>query len=142
MNTPAQVVEEHLSGAYRRIMRTAIILSLIAILPFGFLMNWTASLGFAVGALVTILNFAWLHYGTEKLVSRIVADKNSPARFRLMFPFPLRYLLTVGAAYVIVKSYPRMLIGFIVGLALPILAAMGEGVYEAVTISKTQQAPD
>jgi hypothetical protein len=35
-----------------------------------------------------------------------------------------------------------MLIGFIVGLALPILAAMGEGVYEAVTISKTHQASD
>jgi hypothetical protein len=141
MKTPAQV-EEHLSGAYRRIMRTAIALSLIAIAPIGIFLNWTASLGLAFGACVIILNFAWLHYGTETLVNRIVTDKNSPARFRLMFPFPLRYLLTIGAAYVIVKSYPRMLIGFIVGLALPILAAMGEGVYEAVTISKTHQASD
>jgi hypothetical protein len=43
-------------------------------------------------------------------------------------------------AYVILKSYPRLLIGFIAGLILPILAAMGEGIYEALVIGKIDQA--
>ena len=48
----------------------------------------------------------------------------------------------IGVAYVILKSYPQLLIGFIVGLVLPVLAAMGEGIYEAVTIGKTHQTSD
>jgi hypothetical protein len=64
------------------------------------------------------------------------------SRFRFIFPFPLRYLLVIGVAYVIVKSYPQLLVGFLVGLLLPLLASTVEGIYEAMTIGKTHQTSD
>ena len=110
------------------------------------LSNWPSALGFAIGSLLAYINFVWLHRGTERLVERILAsnkavtdDKSKPRKVRFAFPFPLRYGLLIAVAYVILKSYPRLLIGFIVGLILPILAAMAEGVYEALVISRIDQ---
>jgi hypothetical protein len=146
--------EARLSGAYRRILRIAIVLSVVATVV-ATLVNWRAGLGAAIGALVGLINFVWLHQGAEKLVDRMLAaskklpppDENAPAKsssskFRFMFPFPLRYLLIIAVAYVILKSYPRLLIGFMVGLVLPLLASFGEGIYEAITIGKTDQNSD
>ena len=61
-----------------------------------------------------------------------------PSRFRLMLAFAGRYICVMAMAYVILKGYPSMLGGFMVGLACPILAAMCEGVYEAVAGNMSQ----
>lgn len=139
--------ESRLSGAYRRILRLALALSVAGTLVAALLFTWQSSLGLAIGSLLAYINFIWLHRGTERLVERILAsnktttaDASKARKVRVAFPFPLRYALLIGVAYVILKSYPRLLIGFIVGLILPILAAMGEGVYEAVVISKIDKA--
>ena len=140
-------MEARLSGAYRRILEVAVALEVVGTLVATVLFTWQSVLGVAIGALLGIINFVWLHRGTERLVERIIAsnptiqvNKSKPRKVRFSFPFPLRYALLIAVAYVILKSYPRLLIGFIVGLILPILAAMGEGVYEAVVISKIDQA--
>jgi hypothetical protein len=140
-------MEARLSAAYRRILRVAIALSVAGTLTAALLFNWRSGLGLAIGSLLAYINFVWLHHGTERLVERIIAsnqtataDKSKPRKVRFAFPFPLRYGLLIAVAYVILKSYPGLLIGFIVGLILPILAAMGEGIYEAVVISKIDQA--
>jgi hypothetical protein len=140
-------MEQRLSGAYRRILRVAIALSVAGTLAAALFFTWQSGLGLAIGSLLAYINFVWLHRGTERLVERILAsnktttnDTSKPRKVRFAFPFPLRYALLIGVAYVILKSYPRLLIGFIVGLILPILAAMGEGIYEAVVISKVDQA--
>jgi hypothetical protein len=139
--SPSAEMEERLSGAYRRIMRTAMALSALGALAATLLVNWQCGLGLAIGSLLAFINFVWLHHGTERLVQRMLArDKKGPSRFRFAFPFPLRYALLIAVTYVILKSYPRLLVGFIVGLILPVLASMGEGIYEAVTISKIDQA--
>ena len=142
------VMEQRLSGAYRRMLRLAITLSVAGTLVAALLFSWRSVLGLAIGSLLAYVNFVWLHRGTERLVQRIVAsnqaaaapDKSKARKVRFAFPFPLRYGLLIGVTYVILKSYPRLLIGFIVGLILPILAAVGEGIYEAVVISKIDQA--
>jgi hypothetical protein len=132
--------EDHLSGAYRRIQRVAIALSVAATIAAFLLVNWPTGLGLAIGSALAFLNFVWLHRGTETMVKRMLAPVDSvSSRLRLMFHFPGRYLLVITVAYVILKSYPRMLIGFIVGLVLPVLASMGEGIYEAIVISKIDQ---
>jgi len=143
---PDPVMEERLSGAYRRILRVAIGLSVAGTLTAILLFSWQSGLGMAVGSLLAFINFVWLHHATERLVERMVvsnktpsAGKTKPRKVLFAFPFPLRYTLLIAVAYVILKSYPRLLIGFIVGLILPILAAMGEGIYEAIVISKTDQ---
>jgi hypothetical protein len=144
---PDPVLEERLSGAYRRILRVAISLSVAGTFAAALLFTWQSGLGLAIGSLLAYINFVWLHRGTERLVERIIASnrtaavgESKPRKVRFAFPFPLRYALLIAVAYVILKSYPRLLIGFIVGLILPILAAMGEGIYEALVISKVDQA--
>jgi hypothetical protein len=133
-------MEERLSGAYRRILRVAIALSVIGSLAATLLFSWRSGLGLAVGALLAFINFVWLHRSTDKLVNRMISAGQSPPRkLRFVFPFPLRYALMIAVAYVILKSYPGLLIGFIVGLILPILAAMGEGIYEALVINRIDQ---
>jgi hypothetical protein len=133
-------MEERLSGAYRRILRVAIGLSVAGTLAGALLFSWQSGLGLAIGSLLAFINFVWLHRGTERLVERIISGvKTRPRKVRFSFPFPFRYGLLIAVTYVILKSYPRLLIGFIVGLILPILAAMGEGIYEAVVISKIDQ---
>jgi len=139
-------IEQRLSGAYGRILRVAIAMSVAGTLVAALVFTWQSGLGLAIGSLLAYVNFVWLHHGTERLVERIIASNRATAvgktkpRKRFAFPFPLRYALVIAVAYVILKSYPRLLIGFIVGLILPILAAMGEGIYEAVVISKIDQA--
>lgn len=143
---PDPAMEERLSGAYRRILWVAIVLSVAGMLAAALLFDWQSGLGVAIGSLLAFINFVWLYHGTERLVERMVvsnkttsAGKTKPRKVRFAFPFPLRYALLIAVAYVILKSYPRLLIGFIVGLFLPILAAMGEGIYETIVISKIDQ---
>jgi hypothetical protein len=144
---PDPAMEERLSGAYRRILRVAIALSVAGTLTAALLFTWQSGFGLAIGSLLAYINFVWLHHGTERLVERIITSNRAPTvgetkprKIRFAFPFPLRYALLIAVAYVILKSYPRLLIGFIVGLILPILAAMGEGIYEVVVISRIDQA--
>jgi len=133
-------MEERLSGAYRRILRVAIVLSVTGSLAAALLFNWRSGLGLAIGSLLAFINFVWLHRSTEKLVGRMIsAGKSQPRKLRFAFPFPLRYALMIAVAYVILKSYPGLLVGFLVGLILPIIASMGEGIYEALVISRIRQ---
>ena len=133
-------MEERLSGAYPRILRVAIVLSVAGSLVATLLFSWKSGLGLAVGSLLAFINFVWLHRSTEKLVNRMISTgKSSPRKFRFAFPFPLRYALMIAVAYVILKSYPGLLVGFLVGLILPIIASMGEGIYEALVISRIRQ---
>lgn len=133
-------MEERLSGAYRRILRVAIALSVVGSLAAALLFTWQSGLGLAVGSLLAFVNFVWLHRSTDRLVSRMIAaGPSSPRKVRFAFPFPLRYALMIAVAYVILKSYPGLLVGFLVGLVLPIIASMGEGIYEALVISRIDQ---
>jgi hypothetical protein len=143
---PDPAMEERLSRAYNRILKVTMGLSVGGTLTAILLFSWQSGLGLAIGSLLAYINFVWLYHGTERLVERMVvsnkttsADKTKPRKVRFAFPFPLRYALLIAVAYVILKSYPRLLIGFIVGLILPILAAMGEGIYEAVVIGRIDQ---
>ena len=133
-------MEERLSGAYGRILRVAIVLSVAGMLVAALLFGWQSGLGLAVGAFLAFINFVWLHRGTEKLVGRMISAGQSPPRkVRFVFPFPLRYALMIAVAYVILKSYPGLLVGFLVGLILPIIASMAEGIYEALVVSRIDQ---
>jgi hypothetical protein len=121
-------------------LRLAIFLSVIAALTMALFVNWRTGLGVGIGSLVAYFNFVWLYRGTERLVERMLVP--NAIKSRLVLPVPWRYILIIAVAYVIFKGYPRMLVGFIVGLAVPVLASMGEGIYEAIAISKIDQASE
>jgi hypothetical protein len=125
--------EAFLSAAYKRILRMTIVLSLCAFALITFYRGWGSGLGLAAGAVLAYLNFVWLHHAAALTVQRMVAPgTNQPSQQRMIFAFVGRYMFVLGSAYVILKGYPQARIAFMLGLALPILAAMCEGIYEAV----------
>lgn len=127
-----------LSGAYRRVLRTSIVLSVAASIAAA-VMNRQAGIGVAVGSLISCLNFVWLHQGVDVLVRRMLPATEKPSRFWVLQSFPVRYFAVIAVAYVILKGYQGMRVGFIVGLALPVLAMMCEAAYEA--FSSISKAP-
>ncbi len=85
--------------------------------------GWQGGGGFALGALVSWLNFRWLHQIVEALGGKGI-------RKRLAVIAGLRYLLLGGAAYVILRfskiSRPAALSGLFVTAAAVILEIVFE----------------
>jgi ATP synthase I chain len=135
---PAAREVAFLSGAYRRIRRITIVLGAIGIMVAALFFGWRNGLGVAAGAIVGYVNFVWLHQASRMMVDRMMpAVENAPSRFRVLLGFAGRYAFVVVAAYVILRGWPEVLVGFIVALFFPIAAAMSEGVYEALAGGKT-----
>lgn len=124
--------EAFLSAAYTRILRITLVLSLCAFALITLYLGWGSGVGLAAGAVLAYVNFVWLHHAAGLTVQRLLAGSAQPSQQRLVFVFVGRYLFVLGVAYVILKGYSQARIGFMLGLALPILAAMCEGIYEAV----------
>jgi hypothetical protein len=127
----ASANELFLSAAYQRIQRVTILLGLVAALG-ALWFGWRAALGAAIGAFVGYVNFVWLHHAATMMTERMVAPaERQPSQFPILLAFGARYIFVIAIAYVIFKGWPKMLGGFTVALFLPIVAAVGEGMYEA-----------
>lgn len=131
-NLRSNQTELFLSRTYERIRRITIVLgiggAMVAALWFG----WRSALGLAVGTAVGLINLIWLHRGSEMMIDRMLAPaRQAPSKLRLVAAFTARYIFVLAIAYVIVERFPTILLGFAIGLFLPILAATCEGIYEA-----------
>lgn len=136
-------MEAFLSGAFRRIQKITIVLSLAAAVTATLLWGWRSGLALALGALVAYLNFAWLYRSSEAMVQRMLAPAETrPSRLKSVLSFAGRYVFVIAFAYVIFKGYPQVRVAVMVGLILPILATMCEGIYEAFVISKIDETSD
>ena len=134
-------MERFLGGAYPRIVKLALALTAIAGVSSLLLANWRGSLALIFGAAVGIVNLVWLHRGADMIVQRMLgAGKSGPSKLRMALFFPLRYLLVIAAVYAILKGYPGVLVSFIVGLGMPVMAMIGESIYEAVVLTKRDRA--
>jgi hypothetical protein len=75
------------------------------------------------------------------MTQRMIAPAgNPPSKLRLVLGFAGRYAFVMITAYVILKSWPGVLASFTVALFFPVIAAMGEGIYEAFASGKTSSA--
>jgi hypothetical protein len=129
--------EAFLSGAYKRMLRITAVLSIAGTGLAALLGGWGSAAGLAIGAVVAYLNSVWLHHGTGLTIQRMLQPgTKQPSQQRVVFSFVGRYLFVLAAAYVILRSYPHARIAFIAGLGLPVIAAMCEGIYEAVATGK------
>ena len=137
---PGQL-QRFLDAAYPRIVKLAVILTLITAAASVFLVDWHSTLALGAGAIVGILNLVWLHRGADLMIKRMLAsDENRPSKLRVLLFFPLRYILVIAAVYAILKGYPGVLVSFIVGLAVPVFALIGESIYEAIVLSNTERS--
>jgi len=133
-------VELFLSRAYSRIQRITLALSVASAVAATLSIGWRSGLGLAIGSAVAYLNLVWLHRASEIMIERMITPfHNTPSKFRLIFAFAGRYALVIVVAYVILKGFPGIRLGFMVGLALPILAATCEGIYEVFMGRRTTE---
>ena len=122
--------EEFYSGALDRIRLAMIIVGLIltagAIVRYG----WRVGLGFALGCVVSYLNFYWLKRVVSAMADRITKSGKSESGKGIVGRFLLRYVLMGLAAYAILTVSPASLYGLLAGLFLPVAAIACEAGYE------------
>lgn len=134
INASPSQVEAFLSRAFERIRRITIALAVASTAGATLIFGWRSGLGAALGSLVGYINLVWLHHGSALMIERMLASlgkAKAPSKLQLNLAFAGRYVFVIAISYVILKSFPSVLYGFIVALFFPILAAMCEGVYEA-----------
>lgn len=135
--TDGQATDAFLDRAYPRMVRISIILGVVGTVVALVMFQVAASVGFALGSAVTILNFVWLHRAAEALIGRMLSDgKTAGSRFRITLGFVGRYTLVGLIAYAIFESSAYAFYGFLMALPLPIVAAMCEAAYEAFSSVK------
>ena len=100
-----------------QMMRTMLLVAVIGAIV-SLWRGWTYGMGFAVGAVISWVNFRWL----KGFVAGLGASAK-PTGFMLFFA--LRYLVLAGFAYVILKysklSLPAVFVGLFVAVAAAII---------------------
>jgi ATP synthase I chain len=126
----AQRAEAFYSGALDRIRISMIVVGLIfsaaAVVRYG----WRVGLGFALGCVVSYLNFRWLKRVVSAMADRITESGKRESSKGIVARFLLRYVLMGLAAYAILSVSPASLYGLLAGLFLPVAAIACEAGYE------------
>ena len=126
----AERSEAFYSGALDRIRMSMVVVGLIftagTIAHYG----WRVGLGFALGCVVSYLNFYWLKRVVSAMVDRITKSGKSESAKGIVARFLLRYVLMGLAAYAILTVSPASLYGLLAGLFLPVAAIACEAGYE------------
>jgi ATP synthase I subunit len=105
--------------------------ALIASFPqFG----WRTTLGFAIGAAVSGVNFYWLQKVVAGMAAAAVSSGKAPSSRGVVRRFLLRYFLMAIAAFVILTVSRDSLYGFFAGLFLPVAAILCEAGYEVYKV--------
>ena len=122
-----------LAGAEQRISRGMWVLGVMGLLLCWLWYDWRWGAGFAIGAVLSALNFQWMKRAVWSLSEVAIApdDKKRAARAGgSVIRFVLRYALIGAAAYVIFKSSFVSLGAFFLGLFLFVGAILVEVAYE------------
>jgi hypothetical protein len=116
----------------RRIERMIVIAGAVFATAAAWPLGWAVAAGMLVGTVLGWINFRWLAVSVNGIGERIVKVK-SPERGASIVAHGIgRILLIVLFAYVIFSCSVRGLVGFLAGLAMPVVAMMCEAVYEFV----------
>ena len=117
-------------GVIPRILRNLVVVSALLLAPAFWVYRWSGSLGFALGAVASYINFRSLTRGVEALADRIVNQQSKEKGGWIILRFLVRYGLVGVAAYVIFIGSPLVFRGFLWGLCVPVPALMVEAVWE------------
>lgn len=126
-NSPA---ERFYGGAIIRILRGAIVCSVLAAAIGFFVYGARAGIGVLLGAALAYWNFRSLAHAVNALGERIVVGHSREKGSGNVLRFMSRILLVGLAGYAIFLSWPGGLAGFLVGLCMPVPAMLFEAGYE------------
>lgn len=116
--------------AYRRIVRSLLILLPCLVIGFWTWFDHRFAVGFLVGGAVAIVNFLSLKKLVIAFADRVIQSGGQQRSSGLVLRFVLRYGLIAGAAYAIFKSSAMSAYGLVAGLAIPAAGIMIEAGYE------------
>jgi hypothetical protein len=120
----------------RRIQRfigiAGILCALAALWPLG----WPLSVGVLLGTALSLINFRWLASSVNVVAERVVQVKSTERGAAVVARGVGRIFLIAFSAYVIFNCSVRGLVGYLAGLAMPVLALMTEAVYEFVALNR------
>jgi hypothetical protein len=122
--------ESFYAGALARIRRFMLALAVGLILLAFFRFSPIIAAGFALGCIISYLNFYWLKKAVSGLADRVTASEHKPSSRSIVRSFLLRYVLVALAAYAIFKISRASLYGLLAGLFLPVAAIVCEAAYE------------
>jgi hypothetical protein len=126
------VCRETLRRIERMIAISGAVCSLAVIWPLG----WAVAAGMLVGTALGWLNFRWLAASVNAIGDRIVMAKSQERGSTVVARGVGRIFLIALVAYGIFAYSVRGLMGFLAGLAMPVIAMMCEAVYEFVASSR------
>ena len=107
-----------------------LVVSVLLVGPAFWFYSWAGAIGFALGTVVSYVNFKSLTRGVEGLSDRIVNRNSREKGGWIVLRFVVRYGLVAAAAYAIFKSSPLAFRGFLWGLCVPVAALMAEAVWQ------------
>jgi hypothetical protein len=93
-------------------------------------LGWPLAVGVLVGTALGWINFRWLAASVNAIGERIVRAKSPERGAAVVARGVGRIVLIALVAYVIFNWSVRGLVGYLVGLAMPVIALMCEAVYE------------
>ena len=120
MTAPDELSFARAAARIGRIIRVVSVVGTCGALAIG---GWKVGAGFLLGALISALNYHWLH----KLVVGI--GENAKPQFRSVI-LGFRYLILGGGAYVILKVSPISLAAVLAGLFVLTAAVFIEVIFE------------
>ena len=113
-------------------MASGLLCALAAVKPLG----WPLAAGILAGTFLGWLNFRWLASSVSAIGERIANVHSTERGVAVVVRGVGRIFLIALAAYVIFTCSVSGLMGFLAGLAMPVLALMCEAVYEFVAINR------
>ena len=116
-----------------RVLRNMLVVSFLLVGPAFWFYHLAGAIGFALGAVVSYVNFKSLTRGVEGLSDRIVNRNSREKGGWIVLRFVVRYGLVGATAYAIFKSSPLAFRGFLWGLCAPVAALMAEAVWQGYT---------
>jgi hypothetical protein len=99
-------------------------------------LGWMLAVGVVFGTLLGWINFRWLAASVNAIGERIVKVKSQERGAVVVVRGVGRIFLIAISAYVIFTWSVRGLVGFLAGLATPVIALMCEAVYEFIASSR------
>jgi hypothetical protein len=127
-----QVEDAFWDGAERRIERILRVLIAALLVLFWLWRGTGFALGFAAGSLLAYVNLTWLKRTVSRFVDAAVgASEGKPRPSGIAGQTVLRLGLLLLGVYVIFNSSALDVMGFLVGLFMPLAAFFCEAAYEA-----------
>lgn len=120
--------------AIPRVLRNMVVVSVLLLGPAFWFYRWAGSVGFALGAAVSYVNFKSLTRGVEAVADRIVNRNSREKGGWIVLRFLVRYGLVAAVAYAIFKSSSMAFRGFLLGLCVPVAALMAEAAWQGYAV--------